>query len=300
MVTTGTPAKCEKGGEYCGTPTGWRRGGRCRRCRTAHNADLRKSRGLTSDQRAHFLRLLRAGQSVDQAAASAGVTVGSVNGSSINDGELRAALDGYPEPVQRVARLGDYLAALTRTGGDVALARQASGIGGSASLDKYRVSNPLFAAAEQAILEWIDQDYKRPHPQVPDELLDRAALLLEADPKPTLTSVARAIGVSPQSLRPASRRHERLRAALPPLRSKPSGREPVFTPEKDEQLRVLWPDKNVSVEEISKRLGLSRTTVAARASRLLLPPRSIARAGRRGIQNKLRAQANATSPDPEV
>lgn len=278
--------RCAEGGEYCGTPTGWRRGGRCRRCRTAHNADLRQSRGINAEQRAHFLRLLRAGRDVNQAAASAGVTVAMLAASSVSDGELRAALDGYPEAVQRTARLGDYLAVLTRTGGDVPLAARASAVGSVSALNSYREHDPLFNAAEREVLAWIDQARTRTWSRTPDELLDIAARMLEEDPSTTMTAAARAAGLAgAHSLRAASRRHQRLRAALPPKRqaqSRPS--QSKFTPEKDQLLRELWPDRNNSVKDIVRLLGVSRSGLTQRVRELNLPRRmQDFRAGRRGI-----------------
>lgn len=298
-MTRDTTERCEEGGDYCGTPTGWRRGGRCRRCRTSHNADLRKYRGLTGDQRAHFLWGLRAGQSIDQAAASAGVTAGTVNRSSTYDGELRAALDGYSAPVQRVARLGDYLAALTRTGGDITLACQVSAVG-TVNLPGYRAGDPLFSAAEQAILKWVDQATARPAARLPDSLLDEAARLLEADPKPTMNSVVRRLGVSDRSLRYAAGRHERLRAALPPVVPRGSGKRSAFTPEKDEQLRALWPDKNISKKELADLLGVSISTLSSRVSDLSLPRRITARTGRNGTWNQRHVPDNSTPTGPEA
>jgi hypothetical protein len=278
-VTNPGPEKCEPGGDYCGTPTGWRR---CRRCRTAHNADLRNSRGLTRQQRDHVLLLLRAGRNADQATASAGVTKTSVSVASTSDGELRAALDGYPEAIQKAARLGDYLAALIRTGGDIPLAVQVSKIPNFRALDNYRRTGPLFAAAEQAILQWVDQTTKRTTGRIPDDLLDRAASILEKDPDVTLASVARAIGVANGvTLRKAARRHARLRAALPAARA--TDRPLAFTPEKDQLLRDLWPDRTRSRKDIAGSLGVSESSLDARVKHLGLPSRLTFRTGRRGI-----------------
>ncbi|MGW5353382.1 hypothetical protein ACWERV_23085 [Streptomyces sp. NPDC004031] len=297
-MTSTASVKCAEGGDYCGTPTGWRRGGRCRRCRTAHNADLRNSRGLTGQQREHVLRLLRTGRDVDQAAVSAGVTPSLLAGVSSTDGELRAALDGYPEAVQRAARFGDYLAALIRTGGDVPLALQASKITSLSGLVSYRHNDPLFNAAEQAVLQWIDQASQGTTRQVPDELLDHAARLLEDDPTTSLAAVARAIGVAnSSSLRYAARRHDRLRAALPP-KLRASTKPSVFTPEKDKLLRELWPDKSRSREDIASVLGVSLASLSARVRALELPPRLTFRTGRRGISASRHAPAGPPVEDP--
>lgn len=297
-MTDPAPAKCDKGGPYCGTPNGWRRGGRCRRCRTAHNADLRKRRGLTPEQRAHFLRLLRAGQSTHEAAASAGVPAGKVAAASSLDGELRAALDGYPQAIQRAARLGDYLAALTRTGGDVNLAVRISAVGTTAALYSYRKRDPLFNSAEKAVLVWIDQATQHTRSRVSDELLDQAARMLEDDPTVALQSVADTIGVADAtSIRHAASRHERLRAALPA----PGVRNRVwtskFTPEKDQLLREMWPDKNHSVVDIANLLGVSPGGAKLRANVLGLPPRTTARTGRRGIPASPPAPTTKETPE---
>jgi hypothetical protein len=274
--------KCDSPGTSCGTPSGWRQGGRCFRCRTAHNADLRARRGLTAEQRNHFLRVLRAGRAPDEAAASAGVTRGSLAQAAIADGELRAALDGQPVRVQRTARLGDYLAALTRTGGDVSLACRMSAVGTTDALDSYR-EDPLFEAAERALLDWIDQASGRTWTPLPDSLLDRAAALFEAEPKPGITSVARAIGATADALRSSASRHERLRAALPPKRRTSGNRVGVhLTDEQEQLLREMWPDRNVSLKEIAQRLGIQEGRVLYRAKMLGLPTRQTASKGRKG------------------
>lgn len=260
---------CLAPAKHCGTSYGWRKGGRCVRCRIAHNAEAGRYRGLTAQQRQHFLSLLRTGHSSDEAATAVGVTRRSLTAASGTDGELRAALDGHSPEVQRAARLGDYLAALTRTGGDVPLSATVSGIPES-SLEYYRKDQPHFAAAEEAVLNMIETS--RPaHSRVTDAQLDDIAEKIASGV--SLTDAARANGVNRSNLRRYAKNHPRLAAVLPPLRPQPDRRDTKKNPERLEKLRELWADKNLTAEQIAPMLGVSKATVQNWAADMDLPRR---------------------------
>lgn len=54
-----TATTCKAPKASCGTASGWRAGGRCLRCRLAHNNDTSRRRGLTDAERYDFLAALR-------------------------------------------------------------------------------------------------------------------------------------------------------------------------------------------------------------------------------------------------
>ncbi|MGW3563516.1 hypothetical protein ACWDSL_06380 [Streptomyces sp. NPDC000941] len=268
---------CSAPATSCGTPAGWRAGGRCVRCRIAHNAETGRYRGLTAEQRQHFLSLLRAGHGIDQAATAAGVTRQRLAAASKGDGELRAALDGRSVEVQRAARLGDYLAALTRTGGDVALAAAVCGFP-EKGLHFYRREQPHFAAAEEAVLNMIEASAPA-HGRVTDAQLDDVAEKIANGM--SMRQAALANGVTPSNLRLYARNHQRLAAALPPLRPQMGPKEKKRTPERLERLRELWPDQNLTVAQIAAALGVSVASVQNWAAKMGLPRRRGRRPGRR-------------------
>lgn len=277
---------CEAPGKTCGTPTGWRKGGRCWRCRIAHNADTNRYRGLHPQQRQHVLALLRVGRSVDQAAAAAGTTRRQLAAASAVDGELRAALDGLSSEIQRAARLGDYLAALTRTGGDRQLAAIICGLTPD-KLDGYRAHQETFAAAEAAVLAMIGAS-PRANARVTDAQLDKVAQLLEDGA--SISDAAKAAGVAkPSNLRFYTKRHPRLAAALPPRRDWPI-KTRKKSPELFARLEELWGDKTLTYRQIADDLGVSTSAVRLWAAELGLPRRSrLAR--REALEERSRAEA---------
>ncbi|MFD5589343.1 helix-turn-helix domain-containing protein [Streptomyces sp. NPDC127063] len=149
---TGTSCTAPKAS--CGTPSGWRAGGRCVRCRLAHNNDTNRRRGLTSQERYTFLTMLRAGKTVEEAAEAARITTAALAQAARRDGELRAALDGMPVEVQIAARRAEWLAALVRCGGNQTLAEVQAGLS-PGTANNWRQADPDFAAAVDAIRAWL-------------------------------------------------------------------------------------------------------------------------------------------------
>ncbi|MCF0086670.1 MULTISPECIES: hypothetical protein [unclassified Streptomyces] len=273
-------ARCKAPKSSCGTASGWRAGGRCVRCRLAHNAEANRYRGIDQRARSQFLDLLNDGTPVEDAADQAGVSVASLVASASYDGELRAALNGQPAAIQRAAHKGDYLAALTRTGGVMEEACLLAGVDVE-SVTAWRAEDPAYAVAEDAVVRWIASlRISRRTTRLDDEKLDRAASLLESGE--SVTSTAQAVGVSTTSLRKASGRHARLAAVLPPPSPRRAlGRVSQLTPQTKERLREMWPDSSLSLNVIAGRLGVSYPTVRRWAEEMGLPARGGSFSGRR-------------------
>lgn len=272
-------SNCAAPTKTCGSPAGWRAGGRCLRCRTAHNAETNRYRGLHRDQRLRVLAALRGGASPQGAASEVGVSLRSLQQSAATDAELWAALDGHPAEVQQAAAAMAYLAALVRTLGDADRASLLTGFTWE-DAQALRASSPGFVAAERATRKWLEQmrraHYKRkPWQRASDESLNRAADVLEAGG--SVLAAARAAGMSNNGLRIAAARHDRLRAAMPPISPRPhasgkSGPRTRLTPEVEQQLRDLW-ETSLPKESMCRIIGISRTTLNKYATRLELPPR---------------------------
>lgn len=212
--------ECEAPRTRCGTPSGWRAGGRCPRCRAAHNQDAAKRRGLREDQRSLALRDLRSGGTATSAAEAAGVSPQSLSQAARSDSELRAALDGAPESIQAIAPRGDWLAALVRLGGDQKAAALAVGINPKQP-GNWRQADPDFNAAVVALLAWIDRAGARPIRSrrvdgrkwgVTVAELDEAAAHLERGA--SMATAARLTGLSRQTLADRAEDSSRLAAAL--------------------------------------------------------------------------------------
>ena len=162
---------------------------------------------LAKPQRAEVLTLLRSGINAAGAAAAVGTTSTALFSHAATDGELRAALHGQPPKIQRVARHGDWLAALTRTGGNVAAAERLAGIGRN-SIRAEMQSDPLFRAAVDSVLTWVRDSLVRPAGQLTPALVDKATAVLEAGG--TMTQAARSAGVTVGVLDHAAKRDDRL------------------------------------------------------------------------------------------
>lgn len=156
-----TVASCKVPAATCGTPAGWRAGGRCVRCRLAHNNDTTSRRGLPDTDRDAFLSMLRSGKTVEEAAEDAGVTVRTLVQAARRDGELRAALDGMPVGVQIAAKRAELLAALVRCGGNQWLAETQAGLS-HGTLHNWRRDDPEFDAAVASLLVWLRAAAGRP------------------------------------------------------------------------------------------------------------------------------------------
>lgn len=215
-----TPEKCTAPRTSCGTPSGWRAGGRCPHCRTAHNRDAGKRRGLREEQRNLVLRDLRSGGTAESAAEAAGISPRSLAQSARVDSELRAALDGAPEAIQVIAPRGDWLAALVRLGGDQKAAALAVGINPNQP-NNWRQADPDFNAAVVALLAWIEKAGARPIRSrrvdgrkwgVTVAELDEAAAHLERGA--SMATAARLTGLSRQTLADRAEDSPRLAAAL--------------------------------------------------------------------------------------
>lgn len=269
-------ATCVATPKSCGTPSGWRSGGRCPKCRAAHNAETNRYRGLRPDQRKATLDALRGGATPKEAAERVGVTLASLRLSSSRDSELRMALDGAPEGLQLLAKQGDFLAALTHTAGDFAAAVRRVGIT-QATARRWRTGDPQYAAAENAVIKWVAsaavnaRGGRRGSPKIPDDSLDLAAELLESGHG--LSEAARRSGASVQGLRVASARHKRLAAALPPVGPRKGGSRSRLTADVERELRALWGDPNTSIHSLALRFNVSPKTVTAWRKSLGLPAR---------------------------
>ncbi|MFI8191408.1 hypothetical protein ACIF8T_21735 [Streptomyces sp. NPDC085946] len=226
------------------------------------------------------LALLNEGASPEDAAAQAGVSVQSLVASAAHDGELRAALNGQPPAVQQAARKGDFLAALTRTGGILQEAALLADVD-TGTLQKWRTEDPAYAGVEDAVVRWLTSMRPPKHrAQLTDEQLDHAASLLEQGK--TIKEAARAVGVSGQGLRNAGARHPRLAAALPPIKEKAKreGRASGLTPKIEAELRRMWADSSMSVTVMAGRLGVSPSTLRRWAKDDLQLPQRDTRVGR--------------------
>ncbi|MFF1284327.1 hypothetical protein ACFVY4_26745 [Streptomyces sp. NPDC058299] len=234
----------------------------------AHNAETNRYRGLSTKQREGFLDGLNAGLSPDDAAEQVGVTVSSLAVAAAYDGQLRAALNGQPVAVQRAARKGDLLAALTRTGGIMQDALLLVGID-KGEVEAWRKEDPQYASAEDAVMRWLAsvRPANRQRSRLTDEELDRAAALLEEGA--AVEAAARAVNVTGTGLRYASARHARLAAALPPLReSKSRGRASKMTPRVEGEVRRMWADPDLSKAAIARQLDVRPETLSRWAARL--------------------------------
>lgn len=270
--------QCAAVGRGCGSASGWRQGGRCPACRTAHNADTsrRRNQGALSDtERQIVLGTLRQGQALDEAAGLIGRTPASLARQAAVDSELRLALADAPLPVQRVARQGDYLAALTRHAG-----RPTSAAGelliGEALLTSWR-KDPAFVAAEQAVRVLAGNPVRRGHVRITKDMAELAAEVLRNGG--TMAEAARRIGTSAQALRRVEQLHSALAAVLPPVQPNPAKGGTKRTAAKEARLRELWADDALTQDEIARTLGVRYTTVYRWAKELGLPRR--ARRGRR-------------------
>lgn len=211
-TTKPAPEPCAARGRGCGTPSGWFNRGRCVRCRKAHNQHSRASRGLTTKQRDEVLSALRSGLSAQEAAAGVGKTARSLQAASVRDGELRAALDGESEAQQQIARRGDLLMAMIRNGGNRDEATRE--IGEKKSTVMHWAKDPLYAAAEEAVVQWLvgasgRQGRKN---RVTAAALDKAAQVIEDGG--TIEEAAGVVGFSSVTLNKYRNTHERLNAAL--------------------------------------------------------------------------------------
>ena len=285
-MTSGTE-ECKAQGKSCGTAAGWRYGGRCWRCRAAHKAENNRYRGLREGERDTVLSLLRSGHTAQEAADAIGKTPATLSGAAARDSELRAALDGQPEEYQYAARMGDYLAALTRTGGNRTQAADTAGIPRQ-TVQGWRVSSAAFVVAEDAVLALIKDVGITPRIKVTDAMIDRAIALLEDGA--TLEQAATSAGTTVSTLYYRARSHERLRTILEtrPRRGGTSG----LTAEVEQRLRELWEDADLSGRDIAQRLGVSYSTVTSWKRKLGLPHRTMERKKRK--RSVLTPEAEAT------
>ncbi|MFF8422855.1 hypothetical protein [Streptomyces sp. NPDC015680] len=163
--------------------------------------------------------------------------------------------------------MGDYLAALTRTGGSVELARMTTGLPKN-SLQNYREQEPEFAAAEKAVIQWLESANAKTVRGLSGARLTQAARLLERGA--SITEAAKAVNTSVSALRYASARHPFLASVLPQPITRGSE---TRTPERIAQLRRLWASSDKSEREIAEELGVAKNTVVSWARDLSLPTR---------------------------
>lgn len=257
-----TAAPCAAPKATCGTPSGWRAGGRCVRCRLAHNHDTSRRRGLTNRERHVFLAALHAGKSVEEAAEEAGVTTGALAQAARRDGELRAALDGMPVGVQAAARRAELLAALVRCGGNQTLAEVQAGLSpGTAS--NWRQSDREFDAVVVAIRTWLGVAVDRPRkPYVKMSQKDAERLREMWTDGATGDEIAAELGVDRATV---SRWRKKL--GLPP-RQRHDLMDGLA-----KEFQDLW-TSGASYSEISAELGISHPTISKWRKDLGLPGRA--------------------------
>lgn len=211
----GAGASCgEPKGRHRGEPGGWHRGGRCPRCRAARWAELEREARFSAGNRETLLAALRAGGDLQTAADTVGVSPWSVTQAAERDGELRATLAGHSAEEQTRARQRDFLRALRETQGDRVLAAWAVTYDELETVEW--LADSAYAVEEEQLLRTVAARAVRPRRRVGDELLDRAAELLETGA--SITEAARRVGVATGTLRTRSEEHPRLAAALPPKR----------------------------------------------------------------------------------
>ncbi|WP_189035255.1 hypothetical protein [Streptomyces daqingensis] len=217
-----TRTRCKAAGASCGEPKGllpgepggWHRGGRCPRCRTARWAELERATRLGPDRREAVLAALRAGVTLDAPAGALGVPIEHLAAFALRDSEVQSALAGHSLEQQLRARRHDFLTALRETEGDRELAAWAVVLDVLEAVEW--LADPAYAAEEALLLTAVAERVSRPRRRIADELLDRAAELLETGA--TITEAARRVGVATGTLRSRSGQHPRLAAALPPKR----------------------------------------------------------------------------------
>lgn len=276
-----TKTKCTATGRSRGTASGWRSGCRCPKCRRAHNREVNQYRQMSAEQRAEVLHLLRAGRTVEEAAAAIGKTPGSLANAARKDSELRLALDGEPLERQHAARKGDFLAALTRNGGNRAAAAHEIGLSPDTATAWERDST-AFTAAVNAVLAWLAQDKaRRPRVVVTTTMLDKAADLMEAGA--SMAQAAATVGLRDQgALRRNATRHPRLAALLPEVDTKKGRRAGVLSADtraRQARLRKLWAQPDMTLQQIAAELEVSHSTVYRWTRTLRLPGRKPRRVG---------------------
>jgi transposase len=218
---------------------------------------------------------LRLGQTLEEAASLVGRSPASLSRQAVVDSELRLTLAGAPLPVQRVARQGDYLAALTRHEGNPLRAARELLIG-HALLVSWR-KEPAFVAAEDAVRMLAGSPVKRGRVRITKEMAEQAAQVLREGG--SISKAARRIGATAQGLRTAAHLHPALAAALPPVQPRQGRPKKKRSAETETRLRELWADDALTQDEIARALDVSYPTVYRWAKELGLPQR--ARRGRR-------------------
>lgn len=262
-----TATSCSAPKTSCGTPSGWRAGGRCARCRLAHNHDTARRRGLSDEQRHVFLATLRSGKSVEEAAGEAGVTTSALAQAARRDGELRAALDGMPVDVQVAAQRAEFLASLVRCGGHQGLAAAQAGIPVH-SVKNWRVADPEFDAVVVAILTWLGAARKGPRKSIvrlkPADVERLRQMWADGA---TTDEVAAELGVNRTTVHrwrqklelPARREYDRMGKLAP-------------------EFRRLW-TKGATYSEIRAELGITDPTISQWRKELGLPGRAAGQPG---------------------
>lgn len=257
-----TAASCKAPAASCGTPAGWRAGGRCVRCRLAHNNDTNRRRGLPRAERHTFLTMLRCGKSVEEAAETAGVTVSTLVQAARRDGELRAALDGMPIGVQSAAQRAEFLAALVRCGGNQRLAEAQAGLSRSTA-HNWRQDDPAFDAAVGAILAWLgvaSSRPRKPRAHLSQYDLERLRQMWQDGVKGD--EIAAELGVNRVTVH-----HWRKRLDLP------ARKQSDLMARSADQFRKLWAD-GATYAQIRAVLGISDPTIGEWRKRLGLPGRA--------------------------
>lgn len=223
-------------GKMCGTPSGWRRGGRCVRCRIAHNDETNKYRGLRGDQLRAVVEALADGRSLEEAGVLAGCRVSSIRARARRDPELAQLLargEGVRQNKASADRQGAYFAALLASGGSWRVAAEACGLS-DARLEVWRSADSLFREAEVAVRALARG--RREVPRRGERWVGRSAV-----PAGSAGTVER-------------------------------GWERPFD---DDLLRELWGDPGLSVTEIAVVLEASPEPTWARAVQLGLTGRSM-------------------------
>ncbi len=266
--------RCAATGRGCGSTTGWRRGGRCPACRDAHAQDSNRRRGigpLSPADRQAALDAFSQGHDERQVAAMIGRSVRSLAKWVRVDAELRLAAAGAPAAVQQIARMGDYLAALTRHHGRPQAAADELGAGEQLAIWR---ANPKFRAAENSTRALASPApatatavVSSPRPGTQDRhtpAADARLTRLWADDSLTTAQIARDLDVGLTTVK--------LWAARLGL-GRRVGKRARQSPAADARLAELWADTSWTTWDIARDLDISPTTTYLWAARLRLGPR---------------------------
>jgi transposase len=208
-----------------------------------------------------FIKALAAGESMDEAATEAGVSVATVKRWRQHypsfDREVAATYRSRARSSQRKVVDEDRLKTMWA---DPNLGLR--GICSALGVSKERLKD------EATRLGLPDRPDGRPSQVSPLAAVEAEFRELWADRAVKVSDIAKRFEVHPQTAGRFGRRLE--------LPSKQGTGASTRSPERDMQLRALW-SSDITVKEIAARMGVSGSAVSQRAKRLGLPPRGVRR-----------------------